>query len=242
LLPAAEALLLFGALGLGIALPFVAIAFVPRLRAMLPKPGSWLGGFRKAMAVPMGLTALALGWLLWRQAGNAGLWIGVAASLVMLALLWLYARGFGRMRYAGAMALAATLLVYGGAARLLPAEAERGEAAAKLNGEPFDTARLAALRAAGTPIFLYFTADWCVTCKVNEAAAIDRSETEKLFRDKGVTIMVGDFTRRDPAIARFLAEHGRSGVPLYLYYPSQGEPAELPQLLTPGIIADAVSR
>jgi DsbC/DsbD-like thiol-disulfide interchange protein/cytochrome c biogenesis protein CcdA len=242
LLPAAEALLLFGTLGLGIALPFLAIAFMPRLRAMLPKPGAWLGAFRKAMAVPMALTALALGWLLWRQTGESGLWIGVAASALILAFLWLYARAAGAMRYAGAAALAAMLIVYGGAARLLPADAKHGTDTAKLNGEPFDAARLAALRTSGKPVFLYFTADWCVTCKVNEAAAIDRSETKKLFRDKGVTIMVGDFTRRDPAIARFLAEHGRSGVPLYLYYPSKGEPAELPQLLTPGIIADAVSR
>ncbi len=242
LLPAAEALLLFAVLGLGIALPFLAIAFIPGLRALLPRPGAWLGTFRKAMAVPMGLTALALGWLLWRQAGDAGLWIGLAASLVIVALLWLYAHGAGRLRHGGAAALAAVLLVYGGAALLLPADASHSRNPVAPRGEAFDAARLAALRAAGRPVFLYFTADWCVTCKVNEAAAIGNSETAKLFRQKGVTLMVGDFTRRDPAIARFLAEHGRSGVPLYLYYPAGREATELPQLLTPDIIADTIRR
>ena len=90
------------------------------------------------------------------------------------------------------------------------------------------------MRAEGRPIFLYFTADWCVTCKVNEAAAINRAETEQLFREKGIVVMIGDFTRRDPAIARFLAAYGRSGVPLYLYFPKSGEARVLPQLLTVG--------
>ena len=82
-------------------------------------------------------------------------------------------------------------------------------------------------------VFVYFTADWCVTCKVNEAAAINREETERAFAKAGiVNVLKGDFTRRDPAIARFLAKHGRSGVPLYLYYPKGGEPEVLPQILT----------
>ena len=111
-------------------------------------------------------------------------------------------------------------------------------AAAKPGHEPFDEVRLAALRKDGRPIFLYFTADWCLTCKVNEKAAIERSEVAKAFADKQVVTMVGDWTRGDPAISRFLAAHGRSGVPFYLYYPSGGgDPRELPQVLTPGMLA-----
>ncbi|MGL5837830.1 MAG: protein-disulfide reductase DsbD family protein, partial [Sphingorhabdus sp.] len=241
LLPAAEALLLFAALGLGIALPFLAIAYIPRLRAILPRPGPWLNGFRRAMAVPMALTALALGWLLWRQAGGAGLWIAITSAAGLLLVLWFYRSNADRMRYAGPALLAAIALLYIGAVRWLPGEAERAAGPTELHGQPFDGERLAALRAQGKPVFLYFTADWCVTCKVNEAAAIDRAETERLFRKKGITLMVGDFTRRDPAIARFLGEHGRSGVPLYLFYPAQGKVRELPQLLTVGVIADAVN-
>jgi DsbC/DsbD-like thiol-disulfide interchange protein/cytochrome c biogenesis protein CcdA len=242
LLPTGEALALFASLGLGIAMPFLAIAYVARLRLMLPRPGPWLTTFRRAMSLPMALTTIALAWLLWRQAGGFGLWIGIGASSVLVALLWLYARNAGSMRHAGAAALLAALAIYGAAAHFLPTEGTRSGAAAKLDGEPFNPQRLIALRNGGKPIFLYFTADWCVTCKVNEATAINRPETEKLFRKKGITVMVGDFTRRDPAIARFLEQHGRSGVPLYLFYPSGREPTELPQLLTHGIIVDAVAR
>jgi thiol:disulfide interchange protein len=102
----------------------------------------------------------------------------------------------------------------------------------RLGGEAFSEQRLSELRADGHPIFLYFTADWCVTCKVNEAAAIDREETANAFAKAGVKVMVGDYTRRDPAITRFLAKYGRSGVPLYLYYPKDGEAKILPQVLT----------
>ena len=103
LLPTLEALLLFAALGFGIALPFLLIAYVPRLRSMLPRPGPWLNGFRKAMAVPMALTALALGWLLWRQVGDDGLWIGLAAAIMCLLLLLGYRRVSRTWRFAGAV-------------------------------------------------------------------------------------------------------------------------------------------
>jgi thiol:disulfide interchange protein len=96
----------------------------------------------------------------------------------------------------------------------------------------FSETKLAQLRDEGKPVFLYFTADWCVTCKVNEAAAINREDTRRAFEQAGIITMVGDYTRRDPAITRFLAKHGRSGVPLYLYYPKQGEAKILPQILT----------
>lgn len=240
LLPPLEALLLFGALGFGIALPFLLIAYVPRLRALLPKPGPWLNAFRKWMAVPMALTALALGWLLWRQAGEAGLWIGLAAVAASLLIIVTYRRMHLRMRNAGLLSIAMLVTLYTGVARWLPDDkASPASAAANSDEIVFSENRLADLRAKGTPVFLYFTADWCVTCKVNEAAAINRAETQALFKKRGIVVMVGDFTRHDPEIARFLSAHGRSGVPFYLYYPKSGKPRELPQLLTPAIIADS---
>lgn len=244
LLPVTEAMLLFAALGLGIALPFLLIAYVPRLRAMLPRPGAWLGRFRTLMAIPMGLTALALLWLLWRLAGMSGLWIGGGATALMLLLLAGYRAIQPRLRLAPLLLLAGGILLVAGGAQLLPGAARTPEKreAAFPGAHPFDADRLAELRAQGTPVFLYFTADWCVTCKVNEAAAINRSETIELFADKGIAAMVGDFTRRDAAIARFLALHGRSGVPLYLYYPARGEARELPQILTAHTIAEAVRK
>lgn len=242
LLPTAEAMALFAALGFGIALPFLLIAFVPTLRRLLPKPGPWLDRFRKWMAVPMGLTALALLWLLSRLAGTEGLWIGLFAATLMMLLLAAYRYTSGRLRYAPLLlVLGAGGLIAGGNALLPDAPSQAKSSEGDFPGAvKFDAGELAELRARGTPVFLYFTADWCVTCKVNEAAAINREETIALFRDKGITVMVGDFTRRDAAIARFLADHGRSGVPLYLFYPANGEARELPQILTPAIVAEAV--
>jgi thiol:disulfide interchange protein len=239
LLPTAQALGLFAALGIGIALPFLAIAYIPALRNRLPKPGPWLGAFRKAMAVPMGLTAAALLWLLWRTTGGMGLLIGLAASAAILAVFILQYPKSLSMRNVGVAQLMGALLVFGLAVKWLPTEAPASFAKNVLNAEPFAESRLATLRAEGKPVFVYFTADWCVTCKVNEAAVLERSETMKLFADKGVTVLRGDFTRRDPAIARFLASHGHAGVPLYLFYPKGGEAKVLPQLLTYGIIEDA---
>lgn len=245
LLPASEAMFLFAALGIGIAAPFLLIAFVPQLRHLLPKPGAWLGRFRMLMAIPMGLTALALLWLLWRLSGQSGLLVGIGSLLAMIVVIAGYRWAQLRMR------LAPLILLLGGAAILLAAtqwlpdaghtSSDRRETAFP-GAVPFNADRLSGLRNTGRPVFLYFTADWCVTCKVNEAAAIDRKETVRLFREKGITVMVGDFTRRDPAIARFLAERGRSGVPLYLFYPVTGEPRELSQLLTPATIADVVTK
>lgn len=242
LLPTAEAMLLFACLGIGIALPFLLIAYIPRMRAMLPKPGAWLERFRHLMAIPMGLTALALLWLLWRLIGSGGLLIGCIAIGTMLALILGYRTVQGQFRQAPFALLIAAAVIIATGVQLLPktVDADVTREAAFPGALPFDAGKLSELRSKGTPVFLYFTADWCVTCKVNEAAAINRDDTIRLFREKSVKVMVGDFTRRDAAIARFLSEHGRSGVPLYLFYPAQGQARELPQILTPDIVAEAV--
>lgn len=243
LLPVAEALLLFAALGIGIALPFLLIAYVPRLRALLPRPGPWLGRFRMLMAIPMGLTALALLWLLSRLAGASGLWIGGAGAGLMLLMLLGVRAARARLRFAPLVLLAGSAALIAGGVQFLPRTASPAAAPedrAFPDALPFDAGKLEALRAQGIPVFLYFTADWCVTCKVNEAAAINRAETIRLFKEKGIRVMIGDFTRRDAAIARFLGQYGRSGVPLYLHYPARGAARELPQILTMDIIAEAV--
>jgi len=108
------------------------------------------------------------------------------------------------------------------------------EAARILPSRTFSEAELARARASGRPVFAYFTADWCLTCKVNEQVAIERAPTRKAFADAGVIVLRGDWTRRDPAITRFLIAHGAGGVPLYVWYPRRGgAPRILPQLLAP---------
>ena len=240
LLPAAEALVLFAALGLGLALPFLLLGFVPRLRALLPRPGPWMASFRRWMALPMGLTALALGWLAWRLGGWSYLLAALTLAVLvtaLLAMLW-GTRGFGRAGRAAALAGLATasvalIIVLPGFQTGAAARADTGP----LNAQPFSEAALAAARAAGQPVFVWFTADWCLTCKVNEGAAIERETTREAFEKAGVVVLRGDWTRRDEAITRFLTSQGAAGVPLYLWYPAgKGAPRQLPQVLTPGLM------
>jgi thiol:disulfide interchange protein len=237
LLPVAPALGLFAGLGFGLALPYLAIAFVPLLRKMLPKPGAWLERFRNIMAIPMGLTALALLWLLSRLSGTHGLALGAIFGVVMIAVLILFGRAQirGDVNKAVLGLIAVSVAVTGFA--ILPRDPVKADASTQdrvLKSEPFSETKLAQYRAKGHRVFVYFTADWCVTCKVNEAAAIQRVDTATAFAKAGIKVLEGDFTRRDPAISRFLAQHGRSGVPLYLYYPKGGDAQILPQVLTSG--------
>jgi DsbC/DsbD-like thiol-disulfide interchange protein/cytochrome c biogenesis protein CcdA len=230
-LPVIAGLALFAGLGFGLALPFLLLAYIPALRTRLPRPGPWMATFQKILSVPMFLTALGLAWLLGQQRGVAAMTIGIGAALLLALLLWWLGVRQHRGKRGGGIAALLSLLLLGAGAVLLPARAAsvaQGEAGTV----PFDEARLASLRAAGKPVFLYFTADWCLTCKANEAAAIERAETRESFAKGGVTVMVGDWTNADPAITRFLEAQGRSGVPLYLWYAPGQPPKVLPQLLT----------
>ena len=234
-LPTTAALAIFAGLGLGLALPFLGLGFVPALRRMMPKPGAWMVTFQRLLAIPMALTVAALLWLLWRQTGLTGLKIGLAAAALVTVLGWIA----GRRQPLGLVILTGFAGLSAGAAVAMPflfTLAPRHSAIA--GTEPFSESRLATLRSAGKPVFLYFTADWCLTCKVNEKAAIDRDETKAAFEKAGVVVMVGDWTNGDPAITRFLESRGRSGVPLYLWYARGAvEPREMPQVLTPGLLA-----
>ena len=229
-LPAWQALALFAGLGLGLALPFLLLGFVPALRRRLPKPGAWMGRLQRILSIPMFLTALGLAWILGRQTGVDGMTLGLGAALLLgIALCWI---GRGGRLLAWALIAAA---VAGPIWLLRPIPPEARAAESPLPAEPFSEARLAELRAANTPVFLYFTADWCLTCKVNERGAMASAEVAEHFRGRGIRVLVGDWTLGDAAIGRFLEAQGRSGVPLYLYYaPGQPQPQVLPQLLTTG--------
>ncbi len=240
LLPTPLALLLFGMLGIGLALPFLALGFVPALRRMLPRPGAWMERFRRIMAIPMGLTALALVWLTVQSGGRA--FGAIALVLVFGVLLALFL--VGKLQRGGKMAwpafglVAAPFLAF--AVIGLPAvyaakSAEPAESV--LSPQAFSAKTLAEARASGKPVFVWFTADWCVTCKVNEASSIERESTRAAFEKAGVVAIVGDWTVRDPAITAFLTEQGAAGVPLYLWYaPGAAAPERLPQVLTPAIL------
>ena len=245
--PPAEGLLIFGALGAGMAAPYVALSFWPALARRLPKPGRWMETFKQVLAFPMFAVAIWLVWVFGLQTG-----IGGAAQLLFGLLLlafagWLVGRWPAlsistRTRWAtrtlaiGAVvvAVAAGVAATSGAA---PPPAGGGEAAA-LEWKPWSAAAVEEHRATGRPVFVDFTAAWCISCKVNERVALETSSVRRAFAERGVALLKADWTRRDPAITGALASFGRSGVPLYVYYPADpaAEPVVLPALLTPSIV------
>jgi DsbC/DsbD-like thiol-disulfide interchange protein/cytochrome c biogenesis protein CcdA len=240
LLPWWEGLLLFFALGLGLALPFLLLGWVPPLRKMLPRPGKWMDTFRKIMAVPMGLTALALLWLCWRLGGIGFAGVALVMSIAASVLRVLAGRSqrHGKRSWTFAIPGAAVLVLF--AVLVLPIVQSAPGAAGKgvIAAKPFTEATLASARASGKPVFVWFTADWCLSCKVNESVAIERDATRDAFRKAGVIAIEGDWTRRDPEITRFLTAHGAAGVPLYLWYSPGAEARQLPQVLTPDSLVD----
>jgi thiol:disulfide interchange protein len=244
LLPAAASVLVFAALGLGLALPFLLVAFVPALRKLLPRPGRWMRRLQRFLAIPMGATALAALWLLYRVAGARALVIGAVAAALLIAVLVGWRIGQRGRRKVGLVAIAASLLVCGAAVAIAPANVASPTRSIP-GAEPWTEARVASYMQRRAPVVVYFTADWCLTCKANEVAAIDRDEVQRAFKSAGVEVLAGDWTNGDPAITRFLESRGRAGVPFYLWYAPGKSPEELPQVLTPSMLigrAQAVQR
>lgn len=242
LLPMLPALLLFAALGLGIALPFLAVAFVPALRARLPRPGAWMVRFRHWMALPMGLTALALAWLTWKVGGSGFAAAALLAAAAVLAALAWAGRAQRRGRSAALPALLALVAAIAGLLLLPAPERTVAQAESILDPRPFSNDALSEARRAGRPVFVWMTADWCLTCKVNEEVAIEREETRAAFAKAGVVVLRGDWTRRDPEITRYLTAQGAAGVPLYVWYGRDGRAEQLPQVLTPALLAERANR
>lgn len=242
ILPPVLALLVFAGLGFGIALPFLLLGFVPALQRCLPKPGPWMQTLRHVLAVPMFLTALALLWVLGQQVSANTLVAVIGCSMILALGLWAWGlrqRLFKNAAWWPAL-VAALLALTLGFSQIQTSKIQAH--ALKADQLVFDEAKLASLRAADKPVFLYFTADWCVTCKLNEQVAIERDETREAFAQAGVVSMRGDWTNGDAKITAFLEQHGRSGVPLYLWYtPGQSEPSVLPQVLTPGVFLDQLA-
>jgi len=246
---AAAALAVFLALGAGFALPFVLIAFAPGLLARLPRPGPWMGAFRKLLAFPMYGAAAWLAWVLTLQAGASALARILAAAIVLAFAAWL-AGAAQKRAAAGArpLALGAGAGVLGAAAlaaAVWPAYAATplaaGPARAEAVAEAYSPSRLAALRSDGKPVFVNYTAAWCVSCQVNDRVVLSTRPVIEAMKRDGFTYLKADWTRRDPAIAAELARYGRAGVPLYLVYGAGGaQPVILPAILTEGAVIHAL--
>jgi thiol:disulfide interchange protein len=242
--PAPLALLVFAALGFGLALPFLLIGFVPALAGRLPRPGAWMETFKQVLAFPMYLTTV---WLLWILGGQRGV-DAVALALTGMVLLALGLWWFQRVRFAAAPLQRALALVLAAAALVpltmvhrLPKQA----AAARVSEGhvAYSAERLAALRAEGRIVFVDMTADWCITCKVNEKAVLNTEKFRDLLAAHDAVMMTGDWTNVDPAITAFLEQHKAVGVPLYVMYPrSGGEGEVLPTVLTHDTMRRAFER
>ncbi|TAH44438.1 MAG: hypothetical protein EYC71_08955 [Gammaproteobacteria bacterium] len=235
------ALLIFLALGLGLALPFLLVGFIPALASRLPRPGAWMETLKQVLAFPMYLTAVWLVWVLGKQRGVDAIGLVLAGSVVLALGLWWLERG----RFKGSMVtrvLAIGVLL----AALVPVwmvtRLETPVAMAKADESvAYSSQKLADLRGEGRTVFINMTADWCVTCKANEKAVLGTDHFRSLLSASNAVYMKGDWTNVDPQITAFLQQHGAVGVPLYVVYHGEKEPAQvLPTVLTAAIVEAAL--
>lgn len=241
--------LIFIALGVGLALPWLVFSLVPGLMRLVPRPGAWMETFKQVLAFPMYASAVWLVWVLSQQTDTTGLFRVLMGFVAIAFAAW----AFGRLQMGGrsvVLALAASAglgvsLVLIAAPALPPppqlASAVRQDSGGGPSYEPYTPARLEALLAEGKPVFVNLTAAWCITCLFNEEVAIGTLKTKDAFSASGAIYLKGDWTNRDPAITELLRAHGRDGVPLYLYYPpGRKTPEILPQVLTETLIAETL--
>jgi thiol:disulfide interchange protein len=242
-----EAILIFEALALGLAAPYLLLSFVPGAARKLPRPGVWMDRVKQVLAFPLYAAAAWLLWVLAQQLDAAALASALAGLVLVGFVGWLYGtaqkssgKGRGVALTTAGLALAATVALTATLSARPAADAQAAGPSADLS-EPYSEARLAALRAEGRPVFVNFTAAWCITCKVNERLALSKADVEAAFKRGNVAYLKGDWTNRNAEISAALQAVGRDGVPLYLYYaPQAAAPVILPQMLTPSTVIEAV--
>ncbi len=244
--PPIVALCIFAALGFGLSLPYLLLSFAPWMRRALPRPGAWMDTLKQVFAFPIYASAAWLLWVLAQQTTSLGLGAALAGAILIALAAWSYQKSKSSSAGGRVAALVtaafSVLLAFVLPIRLADVAVPTSGAHSADGWQPYDAAQVAKLKAAGRPLLVNFTASWCLTCLVNERNAFADSAVQEMFHNKGVTLMKGDWTNRDPAITHALAAFGRAGVPLYLVYnarPGASEPIVLPQLLTPSLVQGA---
>jgi thiol:disulfide interchange protein DsbD len=251
--PPLAGLAIFLALAIGFASPFTILSLVPALAARMPRPGAWMEIVKRVLAFPMLGAAAWLVWVLDQQAGASALALILGCGIVLGFVAWMYGMAQERrmigqrfkalytLSAAGLALMVAALTGLAGAAPT-PAPQALEKTASVPNGPvAWSPEKLAALRAHGKPIFVNFTASWCITCQVNDKAALSTAPVRQALSRTGTIYMIADSTRYDARIEKALADFGRDGLPLYVVYPAGGgAPRILPQLLTPSIVTTAL--
>jgi thiol:disulfide interchange protein/DsbC/DsbD-like thiol-disulfide interchange protein len=249
--PAAVVLAVFLSLGLGLAVPYLLLSTWPALQRWLPRPGAWMERFKQALAFPMYAAAAWLVWVLAQQADANAVGAALLGMVGIAFAAWLYDATRQSTAWRPAAGLLLALLTVSGVigSSLLSLEGREPQvvSAASPSGKakawsPYDPVAFQQLRADGKPVFLNFTAAWCITCLANERVALSQAPVQEAFKAQGITYLKGDWTRQDPAITEVLRNFDRSGVPLYVYYPAGigSKPVVLPQILTPDVVLQAL--
>ena len=222
-------------LGIGMAAPYVLITGFPAIAHRLPKPGPWMVTIKQAMAFPMFLTAVWLIWVLARQSGADAVSLILAGSVGLGLLSWLGGNNQARIRRIWGAGLALVVVVVWGV-NSVPEELTLAE----MSENRFDEAAFEKARASGRPVFLNVTASWCITCLANERSTLATKRVQEYFKNNGIVYIKADWTRREPSVSNLLTTFNRSGVPLYVFFPSRSEPKVLPQLLTPTLLFNEI--
>lgn len=251
--PAHVSIAVFMALGLGLAAPYLLVSFVPAFGRVLPRPGIWMDTFKRTLAFPMIITALWLFWIVGQQLGATSMFVSLIAAVTIAFSLWAYGNSqLSQLKRTWQLIACLGLI----ASIIIVAQVEENRVVARSPGdnsagmlgnialERFNSENVENYIAEGQPTFVYFTADWCISCKANERVALATDDVAKAFKERGIKVVEGDWTMEDPAITKWLKMYNRVGVPLYLYFPkgsSLKDVTILPQILTPRIVIDTIA-
>ena len=238
--PSFYSVLIFLGLGIGFSLPYLVLSAKPSLLSFLPKPGQWMETFKQFMAFPMWASALWLLWVLSSQVNNQEVIQVLLGALLIIIGLWLVEKNNSKTNWKRWIVRLPCILLLIFSLWLIPTSYSDLDES-RQNQLAYSPQLLEDLREENALVFLNFTADWCITCKVNESVALKTSKVRKLLTDKDITYIEADWTRKDPVISSALEEYGRTGLPLYLLFPSKGDPLILPEILTEDILLSYLS-